>query len=302
MSKVDIPISPDISGVLYGDARELYEVNYTPDIVFAQRPTGALKLQLLRPVVPGGGRVPLVVDVPGSGWAGAEGYRHVPAMTHIAERGYAVACISYRGTYRDDVRFPAAVQDLMEAVRFMRAHADEYGIDPARVALLGDSSGGHTVALGALAGREERFNIGEHLDMERTVRACVIFYGPNDFERLVADRLAERKQLRPGEGEVPFEAHEMYKDDYRADPERMLREASATSYMRDGQPMPPFLFLQGDDDPIIPVAQGVRFCRRVHECGGRAEFVKIAGAGHGPGCWTRPVYELIVRFLNTYLM
>lgn len=296
----------EISGVFYGDAHQIYELNYVPDIVFAQRPSGALTLQLLLPVPRGererqGYRFPLVVDVPGSGWSGADGHRHVPAMTHIAEQGYAVACISYRGTYRDDVRFPAAVQDLMEAVRFLRAHADEYGIDAGRVALLGDSSGGHTVAMGALCGSEERMNIGEHLDMDRTVSACVIFYGPNDFEHLVDDRLAEGKKLRPGEGEVPFEAHEMFLDDYKRDPAGMLRDASATAHIVPGRAMPPFMFIQGDEDAIIPVRQGVRFCARVRECGGRAEFFKVAGAQHGRGCWTPQVYAQIVHFLNTYV-
>ena len=293
----------DISGVVYADTKSVYEVDYKYDIVYAHRPTGELRLQLLCPIPhgEGDGPFPLVVDVPGSGWAGADGHRHVPALVKLAQNGFAAAGISYRGTFKDDVRFPAAVQDLMEAVRFLRAHAAEYNIDPDRVAMLGDSSGGHTVAIGAMAGARDRFNIGENLDARRDVKACVIFYGPNDMQNLVADRLAEGKKLRPGEGELPFEAHEIWQDDYKADPAAYMADCSAINYIPAEGPMPPVLFLQGDDDPIIPVRQGVRFCERVRAAGGRAEFFKIAGGSHGKGCWTPEVMELVVRFLNAYV-
>lgn len=316
----------EISGVLYADSKTIYEVTYTPDVVYAHRETGDLRLQILTPArpnlnlpprpsifsklieegvvqpgkpdpMPEKRRFPLIVDVPGSGWSGAEGYNHVPHMIELAKRGYVVASIGYRGTFADDVRFPAAVQDTKEAIRFMRAHADEYLVDVDRVALLGDSSGGHTVAMAALTGAEERFNIGENLDQRTDVKSCVIYYGPNDLLNLVPDRIAEGKKLRPGEGEFPFEAREIFQDDFLQDPQRMLADASPVNYIAKDKSMPPFLFLNGDEDPIIPLAQGDRFCRRVRECGGRAEFYKIIGGGHGTGCWTPEAMNLIARFL-----
>lgn len=244
-------------------------------------------------------RFPLIVDVPGSGWSGAEGYAHVPHMVELAKHGYVVASIAYRGTFKDDVRFPAAVQDTKEAIRFMRAHADEYLVDVNHIALLGDSSGGHTVAMAALTGDEERFNIGENLDQTTAINSCVIYYGPNDLLNLVADRIAEKKRIRPGEGEFPFEAREIYKDDFLKNPHQMLADASPINYISAEKKMPAFLFLQGDEDPIIPLAQGDRFCRRVRECGGRAEFYKIVGGGHGGiGCWTPEALTLIRKFLD----
>lgn len=315
----------EISRVLYSDARSAYEVTYTPDIVFAQRETGDLALQLLSPVPPDTPReqnhpifakmekekmwpepprdtrvFPLVVDVPGSGWSGAQGYAHVPRMVELAKQGFVVASIAYRGTFKDNVRFPAAVQDTKEAIRFLRANAAMYHIDPEHVTLLGDSSGGHTVAMAALTGEESRFNIGAHLEQSTKVNACVIFYGPNDLLNLVPDRLQEGKKLRPGEGEFPFEAREIFQEDFLADPEGMLADASPINYISSAEKLPPFLFLQGDDDPIIPMAQGLRFCDKVRECGGRAEFVKIAGGGHGPGCWSPEAMKLVAQFLKAY--
>ncbi|MGN0377747.1 MAG: alpha/beta hydrolase fold domain-containing protein [Suilimivivens sp.] len=315
----------NISRVLYSDARSAYEVTYTPDIVFAHRETGDLALQLLSPVAPDipkpqnhaiyakinqerkwheqpkDTRVfPLIVDVPGSGWSGAEGYAHVPKMVELAKQGFVVACIAYRGTFKDNVRFPAAVQDTKEAIRFLRANAAIYHIDPEHVTLLGDSSGGHTVAMAALTGEESRFNIGEHLDQNTKVNACVIFYGPNDLLNLVTDRLTEGKKLRPGEGEYPFEAREIFQEDFLVNPQMILADASPINYIHAEEKLPAFLFLQGEDDPIIPMAQGLRFCDKVRSCGGRAEFIKIAAGGHGTGCWTPEAMQLVAQFLKAY--
>lgn len=271
----------EISGVLYADARTIYDVSYTPDVVFAQRETGDLTMQVLTPVQPNLPRpqqhalyariqkeaqqagawseptperrtFPLIVGVPGSGWSGADGHRYVPHMVELAKQGFVVACISYRGTFKDDVRFPAAVQDTKEALRYLRAHASEFCIDTDHVGLLGDSSGGHTVAMAALTGEEPRFNIGGHLDQPTAVNACVIYYGPNDLLNLVPDRIAEKKRLRPGEGEYPFEAREIFQEDFLADPPRMLADASPINYISADRKMPPFLFLQGEEDPIDP--------------------------------------------------
>ena len=227
-------------------------------------------------------------------------YAHVPKMVELAKLGFVVASLEYRGTYKEDVRFPAAVQDTKEAIRFLRANAETYHVDPAHVMLLGDSSGGHTVAMAALTGNEERFNIGEHLDQSTEVESCVIFYGPNDLLNLVPDRLAEHKKLRPGEGEFPFEAREIFKEDFRQNPEGMLADASPINYIERAEKLPAFLFLQGEEDPILPMRQGLRFCEKVREHGGRAEFVKVCGAGHGTGCWTKEVMEMVGQFLRAY--
>lgn len=290
------------SKTIYADSTRRHDVNYVFDIAFAERESGELTLQLLLPAPSfKGEKFPLIVDVPGSGWSGADGHRHVPLMTDVCEAGYAVACISYRGTFRDNVRFPAAVEDLKEAIRFLRANADKYGIDSDRIGLFGDSSGGHTVIIAALTGDDKTFDVGRHKDESTSVRACAAFYAPNDFTNLVADRLAEGKRLRPGEGEFPFEGREMYADDFLIDPNEKLIRASAFNYIEKGKQIPPFLFLQGDDDPIIPMAQGLRFCDAVRDAGGRSEFVKIVGGGHGRGCLTREAMDIVVAFFNTYM-
>lgn len=106
-----------------------------------------------------------------------------------------------------------------------------FRIDPSRMGLLGDSSGGNTAVLAALtADSDERFNIGDHLDQSATVSACCCLYGPVDLINLVQDRINENKRLRPEEGVfpegMPFEAMEIWQETYKADPEGCLKAAS----------------------------------------------------------------------------
>lgn len=329
----------EISKTIYSCKHTEYDVVYTPDVVFARRDCGDLTLQIVSPIAPdlppkeenfynpikekfarwhkehGGAmppvqketrRFPLIVDCPGSGWSGVDGHVHVPYMVHLAKNGFVAASISYRGTYRNNVVFPAAVQDLKEAIRFLRANADMYHIDPERVAILGDSSGGNTAAMAALTSdADEKFNIGENLDQSSAVKACCCVYGPVDLINLVQDRVNERKTLRPEEGifpeGMPFEAMEIWQETYKENPEKYLREASPYYYIKEGMKLPPFLFVQGDEDPIIPMAQGLRFCDRLRECGGRAEFLKIAGGEHGGGVWSAEMLDYVVKFFKAYV-
>lgn len=313
------------------------EVCYTPDVVYAKRETGDLCLQILTPVAPvypagepfvpedpdlrrildwigtnpfgdvpiDPPRYPCIIEIPGSGWAGGDGHRHIPAMTRLCEAGFVVACISYRGTFRDNVRFPAAVQDANEAVRFMRANADIFHVDPDRIGVFGDSSGGHTAAMVGLTDRETRFNIGENLEQSSAVRAAAIYYAPNDLNSLLDDRKAEGKQLRPGEDPYPFEGWEIFGGSFLSDttmtPEEKLKDASPIQYITGDKKLPAMLFLCGDDDQIIPMEQGLRFCQKLRDNGGRAEFIKVAGGFHGHGCWTLEAMDEVIKFFKVYL-
>ena len=331
----------EIAKTIYSAMNTEYDPVCVPDVVFARRESGDLTLQLMLPVDPGilppvdyydpigpkmeewasrgakplhvpapeDAKFPLIVCCPGSGWAGADGHQYMARLVSLARRGFASAAVSYRGTYRDDVVFPAAVQDLREAVRFLRANAPQFRIDPDRVGLLGDSSGGNTAAIAALAGSEVpgfpelRFDAGEYPEVSSDVKAVCLVYAPVDLLNMLDDRVREGKLLRPGEEEsgLPFERMEIWQDRYRDDPERYLAAASPISYVGDAAHLPPVLFVQGDEDQIIPMAQGLRFCEKLRERGGRAEFVKVAGGDHGGGIWSREMLDLTAQFFKAYL-
>ena len=330
----------DISKTIPSCENTEFDPVCVPDVVFAHRDCGDLTLQLFLPADPGilppidyydpitpmmeqwaarGARplhmpapedvkFPLIVGCPGSGWAGADGHQYMARLAYLARHGFAAAGISYRGTYRDNVVFPAAVQDLREAVRFLRANAPVFRIDPDRVGYLGDSSGGNTAAIAALAGSsvpgfpDVSFDVGENLDVSSDVKAVCLVYAPVDLPNILEDRIREQKLLRPGEeGGLPFERMEIWQDRYVEDPGRYLAAASPILYIDDAERLPPFLFIQGDGDQIIPMAQGLRFCDRIVERGGSAEFVRIAGGLHGPGVWSEEMLSHAAAFFKANL-
>ena len=312
----------ETSTIIFADPH-YYEVTYTPDVVYAHRETGDLTMQILTPCAPNlprkrepspytefavktthpmfmpeARRFPLIIGVAGSGWSGPDSHKMVPFVTFLAQQGYVVACPSHRGTYRDEVRFPAAIQDIKEAIRFMRAHADEYCVDTERVGIIGGSSGGHTVTMVALSEGEESFDIGENLDQSSAVKACVTFYGPVDFPNLLDDRRAADKRKRPGEDKFPFEMYEMFKHDFEDDPEKYIDLVNVMRFIEKGKKYPDLMYFVGDRDEIIPVAQGQRLCQKLRDCGSRADFVKIIGAGHGMHCWNGQSMEMIKNFFD----
>ncbi len=317
----------DFSGVLYAD-KDYVEVRVLPDIIYAHRKTGNLKLHVVSPVRIGFQRderkpdlaedvrgahkrgpmapqekkqFPLIVDITGSGWRGADGYNHVGRMCEIAREGYVVACIGYRGTFKDDTTFPACIEDAKEAIRFMRAHAEEFSIDPDRVGLLGASSGGHTALFCGVTGNDERFNIGENLDQRTDVKCVIGFYAPNDMLHLQQDRYAENKKIsNPGE-DWPTELYEMFQEKYMEDPESYAARATVSNYIADCEKLPSFLLFTGDEDQIIPLIQGDRFCKAIRAAGGKAEFYKIVGGMHAARCWTGDVVHIIKGFLKAQL-
>ena len=314
------------------------KITITDPIVYAARETGDLKLSLVIPTQvrfggpPNNGvarpmiikgidveairakerrwpperpteRFPLVIIVPGSGFKGVHNSRQgLWQAVSYAQKGYVSAVIDYRGTALDDSHFPEFVQDIKEAVRFLRKNAAEYCIDPDRIALQGSSSGGHGVAMTGFTDGDPRFDFGENLDVSSRVNAVICFFGPVDPVYLYEDRLAEGKILRPGEAEaeVALEAYEIYGQAYEDDPENLLNDCSVSNHIDKDGYLPALICLTGDEDRIIPMQQGIRLCRNVREAGGRAEFYRIIGANHEE-CFFDETLDLIDKFLKRFM-
>src|SRR5208337_3078994 len=127
------------------------------------------------------GRLPLVVWNHGGGWVGGskEGCPAVPLTT----RGYAVASLNYR--LSQHAVFPAQIQDCKTAVRWLRANAAKYDLDPEHVGVWGASAGGHLVALlGTTGNVKELEGTGGNLDQSSRVQCVVNWFGPSDMARM----------------------------------------------------------------------------------------------------------------------
>jgi acetyl esterase/lipase len=124
--------------------------------------------------------LPLIIWVHGGAWQGGS-KENCPARSFV-QKGYAVASINYR--LSQHAIFPAQLQDCKAAVRYLRANADKYSIDPNRFGAWGASAGGHLVALLGTAGDVNDFDKGPSLRVSSKVQAVCDFFGPTDFLKI----------------------------------------------------------------------------------------------------------------------
>jgi acetyl esterase/lipase len=235
-----------------------------------------LELDLVLPS-PGGRAVPLVVFLHGGGWRVGSRHQVGPAyagadpgpFARIAAAGIAVASVDYRLT--GEARWPAPLHDAAAAVRFVRHRAGELGVDPDRVAVWGESAGGHLAALLGVAGDDVRGTLGA--DGSSRVAAVAAWYTPSDLRALPADAGTDPDAADTREAAMlgaPLSA--------RPD---LAAQASPVAHVESAPgPLPPFLLLHGDDDHFVPTAQSVRFAGVLTAAGADVVLHRYAGADH----------------------
>lgn len=223
---------------------------------------GGQSLRLDANVPEGKGPFPAVVLVHGGGWIrGDREFNVEPLFDPLSKAGFAWFSISYR-LATDFLNLGAAVDDVADAVRFVRKNAAEFNIDPGRIALLGESAGAHLASLAAM--REPK-----------SVAAVVALYSPSDLESLAKTSNAVPPQVRDavrasGFGDLVL-AH--------------LRSLSPIEHVRAG--LPPFLLVHGTADTLVPYGQSVRMLERLKAAGVPAELVTVERGGHGLRGWER---------------
>jgi len=251
------------------------------DVVYVTRAARPLHLDVTWPEGPAGTALPLVLLLHGGSWTGGSRESMAGEARALARLGYVAATVEYRLTQGGRNLFPAAVADVRCAVRHLRAGAARYRIAPGRVGAIGYSAGGHLAGmLGAAAdvpGLDEPCAIttGRAQEADARVQAVVSYAGPQDlrvngpYTQEQADIVTNFLGVFPGD-----------------DPARAAL-ASPVTHVRAGAP--PFLFVHGRRDDLVPVEQSRRMTaalRRVGtpatalELSGRHEFVGLATSGN----------------------
>ena len=242
-----------------------------------------LCLDLILPKAPERRReLPLLIWICGGAFANVDRNVWLPAMIDFARAGYAVASVDYRVSPIDP--FPAPVQDVRAAVRYLRAHSAEYGLDPARFAAMGESAGGYLACMAGLSCPEH--DVGEHLDQPSTVQAVIDIYGKVDYAMLGQDPCCNRQVL----------------DDFLGDDrsEERLRRVSC-KYLVD-EHAAPTLILHGDRDDLVPIEESEGLYAALQARGVRSDFYVLRDAGHGDEAFYQPpVRRIILDFLAEVL-
>jgi acetyl esterase/lipase len=216
---------------------------------------------------------PVVVWIHGGAWMGGSKDGGVPALPLVG-KGYAVASINYRLSQHGV--FPAQVEDCKAAIRWLRANARTYNLNPERIGVWGASAGGHLVALlGTSGGAQELEGKDGNADQSSRVQAVVDFFGPTDFLQMDAHSLpgARLKHDPPTSPESRLIGGAIQEN-----AEKVARANPIKFVTKD---VPPFLIVHGEQDPLVPCHQSELLYAALKQAGGRVTFYKIAGAGHG---------------------
>ena len=227
---------------------------------------------------------PAVILVHGGGmWTGSRIHMEQPAL-QLARAGYVAFSVDYRlvDAAAGRHRWPAQLDDVQRAVRWVRAHAPDYGVDPDRVGAYGWSAGGQLAAL--LGTRDTRYATGEIAGYSSRVACVVDLAGDVDLAAYTdPPELHEAVALFGGTAQ---EVSERYRD------------ASPLTWI-DGRTAP-FLVIHGDQDDVVPIDQSRRLVATLREAGVEVEYRELADAGHGDLTWDR-VGPAALAFLTRQL-
>ena len=205
---------------------------------------------------------PVVLYVHGGGWSQGDkksvGFMDIDKMR---KAGILIVSVEYR--LAPQYKFPAMIEDVKCAVRYLRAHAEKYNLDPERFGAMGGSAGGHLVALLGVTDKAAGFDVGEYPDYSSRVQAVVTISGLADL-------------APPFTMELFFDRMYVFGTYDQHDP--IFEKASPVYYVTSDDP--PFLIIHGELDTTVPINQAVTLDRHLQRAGISSDFVKVQNADH----------------------
>ena len=250
---------------------------------------------------------PVIIDIFGGGWyfGNKSSHKLEPALA-LLRRGFAVVSINY--TLSKDAKFPTALYETKAAVRYVRAHAAEYGLDPEKIALLGESAGAHYAALAAVTAACDAMPSPwkENADISERVQAVIAVYCPADLAAIPGYFAVERQTMgldtiieeygtkKSMEAVLIGGTYDEMPEAYeQANPEHWITPEC-----------PPFLFLHGTQDQVVPVLGAMHFAAKLIQAIGSENvcFQMVEGAHHDIHDFEHEwIYDLEAEFLRKKL-
>jgi len=226
-------------------------------------------------------KYPLIAYIPGSAWGRQNVWMALDKARWFASRGFAFALIEYRPS--EIAPFPAQIEDAKSAIRFLKAHADEYSIDADNVAIWGDSSGGHTAVSVAVTAPE-------------LVKCTVDWYGATDISVMSYYPSAMDHYLPTSpEGMLLGKVNVL-------ENLALAVKVNPMNHISEDKPLSPFLIMHGSKDNLVPFNQSVRLYEKLKKCGKDVTFYKLENAGHGTGGFISDASYMVVRdFIKKHL-
>ena len=202
----------------------------------------------------------------------------IPQWTEFARRGCIVAGVEYRTA--NEAEFPAALEDVKSAIRFLRGNASDFGLDPDRIFIAGESAGGCLACLAGVYGEDRKYDVGDYLEYSSRIQGVIDFYGVTDFT---------------------------YKSDGADDLDQVVRqflggnslEEEASACLHVDADTPPFLIFHGDRDELSDICQSEKMYQNLVKQGISADFYILEGCGHGADeFYQEEILEIVDDFIH----
>lgn len=245
---------------------------------------------------------PAIVYYPGGGFLSAAHDRYVEMRMALAEAGFVVASVEYR-TVPD--MFPALLVDGKSAVRYLRAHARQFGIDPQRIGVIGDSAGGYLAQMVGVTGGDKEYDQGDYLDQSSDVQAAATIYGisnlmnigegySQEIQDIHASKAVTEALLVHGTAFASYPGASILSDTAKA------MKASPMGHIR--KDLPPFLIMHGTADALVSPVQSEQLYDALKKADNDVSYVEVEDAGHGDMYWfQQPVIDRVVRWFKEKL-
>ncbi len=266
-----------------GDTGVTYRTKRIPDVPYGSAGGRVLLLDILRPEPVPDRPIPAIVEIHGGGFY--EGERDTERNRLLAEHGFFTVSIDYR--HSPEAPFPAQIQDAKAAIRWLRANAEAYHLDPSRIGAWGGSAGG---AIAALLGTSsdvlqlegENGSPGYSSAVQAVVDEC----GPTDMQGQVRpDMVWVFEQLFGG----PVSGRE-----------DLVRLANPVTHIRPD--CPPFLIVHGEEDDVVPIRNSELLDEALTTAGCQVTFIRVPGGGHSfTDHWDQSMEQIRLRFFQTHL-
>jgi acetyl esterase/lipase len=283
-----LAVAAILTGLSHAQQRIPEGVKAHRDLAYVTNGHARQKLDLYIPEKPKG---PLLVYIHGGGWLGGDKgqVEGLPLLHH----GYCVASLNYR--FSNQAIFPAQIEDCKAAIRWLRAHAAEYGYDPKRIGAWGGSAGGHLTALLATTGTTRDFDVGENLEKSSAIRCGIDVFGPTDFPGYVPPNDSPMIQ-RTGKDSVLVQLLGGPVDEKL----ELARKASPVTWA--SKDSAPLYILHGTVDPLVPLEQSQRLADKYKAAGVEVTLDVVEGAGHGgPQFFADDRPRKLLEFLERHL-
>ncbi len=248
----------------------------------------AHRLDLLIPESPSANKpLPLVVFIHGGGWESGNRDAGRRFLTPLLQTGrFAAASIEYR--LSREAIWPAQIHDCKAAIRWLRAHADEYGYDATQIAVVGESAGGHLVSMLGVTNQDKALegSVGQHLKVSSDVNCVVDFYGPSNL-----------KQMGDAVGDAVSPISKLLGGSTLAKPDLALEASPLTHVDKDDVA---FFIIHGTADSVVPIEQSEQLHRALTADKVPSYFVQVTGGQHG-GFRNPEINARAIAFLDRYL-